>query len=241
MKRFMTTVAAMAVAVLVTLACTATVMAGTPNPQNGSAQAIDPAFLQALAGMEAQDPYIGDSPQEGYPVAPDPEVTVVDSGYEESPCIDGFKTITDWTRYSDGTEASSIVSVPCVCTGETVSTWKEDCNTCWIDDCGIIHCTKMLCGGDDGQFDDPDDGGDVPGDDVPGDDGDIPGDNHPGDQPGGETQEQNPVPQTQATTPITASSLPYTGGKVGTLALVAGSLALLSLALIVASRRRQRS
>jgi hypothetical protein len=221
----------MAVAVLVTLACTATVLAGTPNPQD-NVQAIDPAFLEALAEMAEQDPYIGDPPQEPeigdppqeeYPVPPDEEVTVVDSGHAESPCINGFKEITDWTLYSDGTMASSIVTVPCDV--------------------------------DDNSFDNPDDGGEIPGDDNPGDDNpgddnpgddnpgdDNPGDDNPGDDnPGGE-EPKNPVPQTPANNPVTASSLPYTGGRIGLLAIAAGLLGLMAFASVMVSRRlRQRA
>lgn len=72
------------------------------------------AFMcsSALAGVP--DVQIGDPPVDGTIGDPPYEPpTVVNHKSTEGPCIDGFKLVTDYDEYSDGTAASSIAKVPC--------------------------------------------------------------------------------------------------------------------------------
>lgn len=191
---------------------------GAPEAQPGGDLLNEPPFDETLGDPPIEPP------------------TVVKHTSTEGPCIDGFKEVTDYVEYSNGTAASSIALVPCDCT-IAVESWMIDCNYCYIDACGQVHCTDMLCPGTDG-------GDDKPGPDNPGITEENPG--NP-DQPGNPGQPDNPnqpgnpgQTPTPVTPTVTATSLPNTGAELALIALVgAGTIGAAGLALVSLRKLRQ--
>jgi len=87
---------------------------------------VDPVAVSPVFHTDLMDSMVSPMLQ---PVLPDDEVvpiaplepgmgggsepTVIDSGTEYGPCENGQRTVTHWSKYSDGTAASSIWLEPC--------------------------------------------------------------------------------------------------------------------------------
>lgn len=92
-------------------------LAAPPSPSDSTS--VDASWLSNLiyaTGSSQLKPLFAptdDQPLEIHPVGDGSDPVVVDSGTEYGPCVNGQRTVTNWTEFSDGTGMSSITFEPC--------------------------------------------------------------------------------------------------------------------------------